>query len=60
MIPHTPGPKPGLVIHSVSDGYRFWGRPSFDDLWHDLRTATAEIRPDWALTPRAARGVGRG
>jgi hypothetical protein len=29
--------KPGLVIHSVYNGYWFWGRPSFYDLWRDLR-----------------------
>jgi hypothetical protein len=47
MIPHTLVLKAGLVIHSVYNGYWFWGRPSFYDLWRDLRTATAEIRPDW-------------
>ncbi len=43
MIPHTLVLKPGLVIHSVYTGYWFWGRPSFYDLWRDLRAATAEI-----------------
>ena len=45
MIPHTLALKPGLVIHRVYNGYWFWGRPSFYDLWHDLRAAT----------PRSAR-----
>ena len=49
LIPHTLVLKPGLVIHSIYNGYWFWGRPSFYDLWHDLRAATAEIRPDWDL-----------
>jgi len=49
MIPHTLVLKPGLVIHSVYNGYWFWGRPSIDDLWHDLREATSEIRADWDL-----------
>jgi peroxiredoxin len=49
MIPHTLVLKPGLVIHSVYNGYWFWGRPSIEDLWHDLREATREIRPDWDL-----------
>jgi peroxiredoxin len=49
MIPHTLVLKPGLVIHSIYNGYWFWGRPSFDDLWHDLRAASTEIRPDWDL-----------
>jgi peroxiredoxin len=49
MVPHTLVLKPGLVVHSVYNGYWFWGRPSIDELWHDLRAATAEIRPDWDL-----------
>ncbi len=56
MIPHTLVLKPGLVIHSVYNGYWFWGRPSVDDLWHDLRAASSEIRPDWDLAnPGSAR-----
>ena len=49
MIPHTLVLKPGLVIHSVYNGYWFWGRPSFEDLRHDLREVTREVRPDWDL-----------
>ena len=33
MIPHTLVLKPGLVIHRIYNGYWFWGRPSFYDLW---------------------------
>jgi hypothetical protein len=55
MIPHTLVLKPGLVIHSIYNGYWFWGRPSFCDLWHDLRAATAEIRPDWDLATPGLR-----
>jgi len=47
MIPHTLVLKPGLVVHSIYNGYWFWGRPSVDDLWRDLRAATSQIRPDW-------------
>jgi hypothetical protein len=32
MIPHTLVLKPGLIIHTVYNGYWFWGRPSFYDL----------------------------
>jgi peroxiredoxin len=49
MVPHTLVLKPGLVIHSIYNGYWFWGRPSCVDLWHDLRAASREIRPDWDL-----------
>jgi peroxiredoxin len=55
MIPHTLVLTPGLAIHSVYDGYWFWGRPSLDDLWRDLRAASAEIRPDWDLSTPALR-----
>jgi peroxiredoxin len=50
MIPHTFVLKPGLVIHSIYNGYWFWGRPSVFDLWHDLRAASSQIRPDWDLS----------
>jgi peroxiredoxin len=45
MIPHTLVLKPGLVIHSIYNGYWFWGRPSFVDL---------------SQQAGAARSVGRG
>jgi peroxiredoxin len=49
MIPHTLLLEPGLVIHSVYNGYWYWGRPSNDDLRHDLREITKKVRPDWDL-----------
>src|SRR6266487_141063 len=55
MIPHTLVLKPGLVVHSIYNGYWFWGRPSFYDLWRDLRAATSEIRPDWDLSTPGLR-----
>ena len=55
MIPHTLVLKPGLVIHSVYNGYWLWGRPSVEDLRHDLRAVTAEIRPDWDLAAPGLR-----
>jgi len=55
MIPHTFVLKPGLVIHSVYNGYWFWGRPSTEDLRRDLRAASAEIRPDWDLSTPGLR-----
>jgi hypothetical protein len=38
-------------------GVAFWGRPSVDDLWQDLRAATREIRPDWDLSTPGLRGA---
>jgi peroxiredoxin len=49
MIPYTLVLKPGLIIHSIYNGYWFWGRPSVEDLRQDLRAATREVRPDWDL-----------
>jgi peroxiredoxin len=42
MIPYTLVLKPG-------------GRPSFYDLWSDLRAAASEIRPDWDLSAPGLR-----
>ncbi|MFJ9097510.1 peroxiredoxin family protein [Streptomyces sp. NPDC102405] len=55
MIPHTLVLKPGLIVHSVYNGYWFWGRPSPYDLWRDLAAATQEIRPDWDLSTPGLR-----
>jgi hypothetical protein len=33
MILHTLVLKPGLDIHSIYNGYRFWRRPSVINLW---------------------------
>jgi peroxiredoxin len=55
MVPHTLVLGPGLVVHTVYNGHWFWGRPSVQDLWHDLRAATAEIRPDWDLSTPGLR-----
>ena len=55
MIPHTLVLKPGLIVHSIYNGYWFWGRPSTADLWRDLRAVSAEIRPDWDLSAPGLR-----
>ena len=39
-------PRPGLVIQGIYNRYWFRGRPSFADLYRDLREVTREIRPD--------------
>jgi peroxiredoxin len=55
MIPHTLVLRPGLVIHSIYNGYWYWGRPSIEDLRRDLREITREIRPDWDLSAPGLR-----
>jgi peroxiredoxin len=57
MVPHTLVLKPRLVIHSVYNGYWFWGRPSTAELWRDLREATREVRPDWDLRASGLRAA---
>jgi peroxiredoxin len=55
MIPHTIVLKPELVVHSIYNGYWYWGRPSTADLWRDLRDASRECRPDWDLAKPGLR-----
>jgi peroxiredoxin len=38
---------PDLTIHSLYDGYWYLGRPTMDELRHDLRSIARAIRPDW-------------
>ena len=57
MIPYTLVLKPGLIVHSIYNGYWFWGRPSFYDLWHDLRDAMQRDPP--GLGPGRARACAR-
>jgi len=50
--PYTPTVlvlSPDLVIHSVYNGYWFWGRPTLEDLRQDLRAVTRAVRPDWEV-----------
>jgi peroxiredoxin len=55
MIPYTLVLKPGLVVHKIYNGYWFWGRPSFDELWRDMREVFSEVRPDWDLSTPGLR-----
>jgi len=41
--------RPDLAVHSVYNGYWFWGRPCVADLWRDLREVTRQVRPDWEV-----------
>jgi peroxiredoxin len=50
MIPHTFVLEPGLRIFRIYNGYWFWGRPSNEDLRHDLREITRKIRSDWDIS----------
>jgi peroxiredoxin len=50
MIPHTIVLEPGLVIYKIYMGYWFFGRPTVEDLRHDLGTVIRKCRPDWDIT----------
>jgi peroxiredoxin len=55
MIPHTIVLGPELTVYKIYNGYWFWGRPSFYDLWTDLRDLSARTRPDWDLSAPGLR-----
>ncbi len=49
QTPHTLVLGPDLVVDKIYNGYWFWGRPSTEELWQDLRDLTRRVRPDWDL-----------
>ncbi|HEX6920484.1 MAG TPA: redoxin domain-containing protein [Actinomycetes bacterium] len=48
-VPTTFTLRPDLAIHSVYNGYWFWGRPTHEDLRQDLRAITMAVRSDWEV-----------
>jgi hypothetical protein len=42
--------EPGLVIFKIYNGYWFFGRPTIEELWQDLRAVLKKCRPDWDIT----------
>ena len=57
MIPHTLVLEPGLKIFRIYNGYWYWGRPSVEDLRHDLRELFQKIRPDWDISDPELRAA---
>lgn len=55
MIPYTFVLLPGLRIHTVYNGYWYWGRPTKGELHRDLREASRQLRSDWDITVPALR-----
>jgi peroxiredoxin len=49
QIPYTFVLEPGLRIYKIYNGYWFWGRPTTNELWLDLRAIGERLRPDWDL-----------
>jgi peroxiredoxin len=57
MIPHTLVLEPRLRVYKIYNGYWFFGRPTVEELRHDLRAVLQRCRPDWDISraePRAA------
>ena len=54
MVPHTLVLAPGRKVHSIYCGYYFWGRPSRDELWHDLREVFKQTKADFDPTRKVA------
>jgi peroxiredoxin len=50
MVPHTIVLEPGLVVFKIYNGYWFFGRPTVEELRHDLRTVLQSCRPDWDIS----------
>ena len=47
FLPYSFVLDPDLNIHSLYNGYWFWGRPTPEEIRQDLRAVTRRIRPDW-------------
>jgi peroxiredoxin len=50
MIPHTVVLEPGLLVYKIYNGYWYVGRPTMEELRHDLRDITRKCRPDWDIS----------
>jgi peroxiredoxin len=50
MIPHTIVLEPGLIVFKIYNGYWYFGRPTIEELRHDLRSVLQKCRPDWDIT----------
>jgi peroxiredoxin len=50
MIPHTIVLEPGRIVYKIYNGYWYFGRPTIEELRHDLRGVLRKCRPDWDIT----------
>ena len=57
VVPHTLILSPGLMIEKVYVGYWFWGRPSPEQLWLDLREVSRRTKEDFDPTTPEARAA---
>ncbi len=40
---------PDLRVHSAYNGYWYWGRPTLEEIRHDMRAISMAARHDWEL-----------
>jgi len=57
MIPHTIVLEPGLVVFKCHNGYRYFARPTVEELRDDLRSVLRRCRPDWDLSEPELRAA---
>jgi peroxiredoxin len=50
MVPHTIVCEPGLIVYKIYNGYWFFGRPTNEELRHDLRAVLLKRHWDWDLS----------
>jgi hypothetical protein len=51
MIPHTVVLEPGLRVYKIYNGYWFFGRPTVEELRHDLSSASSSMsQRGWPTT----------
>jgi peroxiredoxin len=57
MVPHTVVCEPGLIIYKIYNGYWFFGRPTVEELRHDLRAMLMKHHWDWDLSDPGVRAA---
>ena len=55
MVPHTIVCEPQLAIYKIYNGYWFFGRPTNEELRHDLRALLQKCHWDWDLGKQEVR-----
>jgi peroxiredoxin len=57
MVPHTIVCEPELIIYKIYNGYWFFGRPTVEELRHDLRAVLKKHHWDWDLSEPEVRAA---
>lgn len=57
MVPHTIVCEPGLIIYKIYNGYWYFGRPTVEELRHDLRAVLTKYHWDWDLSNSHVRAA---